>query len=172
MPEIPTETPDVAVLPALREPANQVSPKAPWLWAAGSLIPSALLVAGLIAAERFGFLDVPVWAWVLLVGADLAYAVAMPIVRYRVHRWESTETAVYTQTGWLSRERRIAPMSRVQTVDYQQTAVGRLLGLASVTVTTASAAGPLRIQGIAKDVADKLVEDLTHRAEAEHGDAT
>ena len=166
------ETPAAAENPALREPANQVSPKAPWLWAAGTLIPSALLVAGLVAAERFGLLDVPVWAWVLLVGTDLVYAVAMPVVRYRVHRWESTETAVYTQTGWLSRERRIAPMSRVQTVDYEQTAVGRLLGLASVTVTTASAAGPLRIQAIAKEVADQLVEDLTRRAEAEHGDAT
>ena len=158
--------------PALREPANQVSPKAPWLWAAGTLIPSVILVAGLVVAERFQLFDVPTWAWVLLVGSDLAYAVVMPIVRYRVHRWESTETAVYTQTGWLSRERRIAPMSRVQTVDYEQTAVGRLFGLASVTVTTASAAGPLRIQGIAKEVADQLVEDLTRRTEAEHGDAT
>ncbi len=164
-----TSTP---VNPALREPAHRVSPKAPWLWAAGTLIPSALLVAGLVAAERFGVLDVPVWGWVLLAVVDLGYAVVMPIVRYRVHRWESTDTAVYTQTGWLSRERRIAPMSRVQTVDHQQTAVGRLFGLASVTVTTASAAGPLQIQGITKEVADQLVEDLTRRAEAEQGDAT
>ena len=70
----------------------------------------------------------------------------MPRVRYRIHRWESTDTAVYTQTGWLSRERRIAPMSRVQTVDFEQGPIDRLLGLASVTVTTASAAGPLADQ--------------------------
>ena len=54
----------------------------------------------------------------------------MPRVRYRIHRWESTDTAVYTQTGWLSRERRIAPMSRVQTVDFEQGWIDRLLGLA------------------------------------------
>ena len=93
-------------------------------------------------------------------------------MRYRIHRWESTDTAVYTQTGWLARERRIAPMSRVQTVDFEQSAIGRLLGLATVTVTTASAAGPLRISGIDKHVADRLVDDLTRRTEAEAGDAT
>ena len=96
-------------------------------------------------AAVFDWFDVPLWVWPLYAVLAIAYVVAMPRVRYRVHRWESTETAVYTQTGWLSRERRIAPMSRVQTVDFEQSAIGRLLGLASVTVTTASAAGPLRI---------------------------
>jgi membrane protein YdbS with pleckstrin-like domain len=60
----------------------------------------------------------------------------------------------------------------VQTVDFEQSAVSRLLGLASVTVTTASAAGPLVIDGIDKAVADRLVDDLTRRTEAEAGDAT
>ena len=69
----------------------------------------------------------------------------MPQWRYLVHRWETTETAVYTQTGWWARERRIAPMSRVQTVDYAEGAIARLFGLATVTVTTASAAGALSI---------------------------
>jgi len=63
-------------------------------------------------------------------------------------------------------------MSRVQTVDFEQGPLDRLLGLASVTVTTASAAGPLKIIGIDKPVADKLVEELTRRTEAEAGDAT
>jgi len=96
----------------------------------------------------------------------------MPIYRYRVHRWETTATAVYTQTGCISRERRIAPMSRVQTVDLEQSAVGRILGLATVTVTTASAAGPLRIEGLDREVAERLGDDLTRRAEDEAGDAT
>ena len=96
----------------------------------------------------------------------------MPTYRYQVHRWESTDTAVYTQRGWLNRERRIAPMSRVQTVDLEQGALSRLLGLAQVTVTTASAAGPLRIEGLDRRVAEQLVEELTRRTEAEPGDAT
>jgi len=102
----------------------------------------------------------------------VAYVVAMPRWRYLVHRWEVTDTAVYTQTGWLTRERRIAPMSRIQTVDHVEGAISRLFGLATVTVTTASAAGALAILGLDKDVARALVDDLTVKADAVEGDAT
>ena len=159
-------------IPALRDPAHQVSPKAPVLWAVGAAVRVVVLLVLLVVAAVFDWIPVPVWVWPLYVVLAIAYVVAMPRIRYRVHRWESTDTAVYTQTGWLSRERRIAPMSRVQTVDFEQSAVGRVLGLASVTVTTASAAGPIVINAIDKDVADRLVADLTRRAEAEAGDAT
>ena len=78
----------------------------------------------------------------------LVYAAVVPQWRYLVHRWEVTDTAVYTQTGWWARERRIAPMSRIQTVDYAEGPIARLFGLATVTVTTASAAGALQIDGL------------------------
>jgi membrane protein YdbS with pleckstrin-like domain len=157
--------------PALRDPAHQVSAKAPVLWAIGAAFRCGFLLVALLVAAIF-WIDVPWWVWPPLVIASAAYVVIMPRVRYRIHRWESTDTAVYTQTGWLSRERRIAPMSRVQTVDFEQSPVARLFGLASVTVTTASAAGPLSITAIDKPVADRLVDDLTRRTEAEAGDAT
>ena len=80
-------------------------------------------------------------AWLVL---STAYVVGMPRWRYRVHRWEATEHAIYTQTGWLRQERRIAPLSRVQTIDLERGPIAQLFSLASVTVTTASAAGPLR----------------------------
>ncbi len=158
--------------PALRDPAHQVSAKAPMLWAVGAGVRCAIVLIALVVVQIMDWWDVPWWLWPLLVVASIAYVVAMPRVRYRIHRWESTDTAVYTQTGWLSRERRIAPMSRVQTVDFEQGPIDRLLGLASVTVTTASAAGPLTISAIDKPVADRLVDDLTRRTEAEAGDAT
>jgi membrane protein YdbS with pleckstrin-like domain len=157
---------------ALRDPAHQVSTRAPVVWAVGAALRSLVGLAVLVAAAVFGWFDVPVWAWPAYVALAAAYTIAMPRVRYRIHRWESTDTAVYTQTGWLSRERRIAPMSRVQTVDFEQGPIDRLLDLASVTVTTASAAGPLRISAIDKVVADRLVEDLTRRTESDPGDAT
>jgi len=157
--------------PALREPAHQVSARAPLLWAVEGVIRCVLSLAALLVVDLV-WLDLPWWVWPPLVVLAIAYVVVMPRVRYRIHRWESTDTAVYTQTGWLSRERRIAPMSRVQTVDFEQGPIDRLLGLASVTVTTASAAGPLRVSAIDKPVADRLVEDLTRRTEAEAGDAT
>jgi len=68
--------------------------------------------------------------------------------RFRIHRWEATEDAVYTSAGWLSQEWRVAPMSRIQTVDTVRGPLQQLLGLSTVTVTTASAAGPLQVKGI------------------------
>ena len=102
----------------------------------------------------------------------VAYVVVMPRWRYRVHRWEATEHAIYTQTGWLNQERRIAPLSRVQTVDLERGPVAQLFGLASVRVTTASAAGPVKIHGLDLPVALQLVDALTAAAVLEKGDAT
>jgi len=157
----------------LRDPTERVSPRAPVVWAAGAvvrgLVLGGLLFAGSVVAELF---TMSAWAWAAYAVVVIGYAVAMPLYRFRMHRWETTERAVYTQTGWLSRERRIAPMSRVQTVDLEQGVVARLVGLATVTVTTASAAGALRIEGLAVPVAHQLVSDLTRRADLETGDAT
>lgn len=161
-----------AAAPTLRDPANLVSARAPHLWRLGAAFRSALVAAAGVAATLLWEADIPAWAWALYGVAALTYTVGMPVVRYRVHRWETTETAVYTQSGWLARERRIAPMSRVQTVDFGQTAVSRAFGLATVKVTTASAAGPLLIEDLDTAVAQRLVEDLTRRAEADLGDAT
>jgi hypothetical protein len=63
-------------------------------------------------------------------------------------------------------------MSRIQTVDYSEGAIERLFDLASVTVTTASAAGALEISGLDREVARRLAEELTVQADAVPGDAT
>ena len=111
---------------------------------------------------------------VLVVTALLAtvHLTVMPRWRYRVHRWEVTDNAVYTQSGWLSQERRIAPISRVQTVDTERGPLEQLFRLANVTVTTASAAGPLRIHGLDRTIADGLVAHLTEVTSRSEGDAT
>ena len=41
-----------------------------------------------------------------------------------------------------------------------------------MTITTASAAGPLRIDGLDRDVALRLVDELTAKADLVEGDAT
>jgi uncharacterized protein len=120
----------------------------------------------------FDWYELRWWMPVLLGVVTLVAAVAIPQWRYAVHRWEVTDTAVYTQTGWWSRERRIAPMSRIQTVDYVEGAISRLFRLASVTATTASAAGALEIAGLDRDRARSLVDELTLKADAIPGDAT
>jgi membrane protein YdbS with pleckstrin-like domain len=98
--------------------------------------------------------------------------VIMPQWRYRVHRWETTAQAVYTQAGWLTQNRRIAPVSRIQTVDTERGPLEQLFGLTNITVTTASAAGPLKIDGLDHETAQRLVDELTTTTQATPGDAT
>jgi membrane protein YdbS with pleckstrin-like domain len=155
---------------SLRDPAHRVSPRARVMWTVSAGVEGAVALAVLLVAVLVW--EVPAWTLALLGAAVVTWTVVVPRWRFLVHRWETTGTAVYTQTGWWARERRIAPMSRIQTVDYAESAVARLFRLASVTVTTASAAGALRIDGLDRDVARRLVDDLTRQADAVGGDAT
>ena len=143
------------------------------MWTVETLVQAVVLtVVPVVLVGPMDLFDVPWWAWVLWGLVLAAYVAVVPSWRYLVHRWEVTDTAVYTQTGWWTRERRIAPMSRIQTVDHVEGAIARLFRLATVTVTTASAAGALEISGLDKDVARRLVDDLTVKADAVEGDAT
>jgi uncharacterized protein len=149
----------------LRAPLHSVSPRARWYWATRALLGWAMLlvVEGLAWAGNRD--SGPALVSLVAVTSVLAAAhlAVMPQWRYRVHRWEATEVAVYTQSGWFTQERRIAPVNRIQTVDTHRGPIEQLFGLANVTVTTASAAGPLHIRGLAAPTADSLVDELTNR---------
>lgn len=157
----------------MRAPQHRVSRKAIWWWtlraAASWLVPLVgLLVLSATAVAPGWF----IWIIVGVAVVGVLYTIAMPQWRYRVHRWEATPEAVYTLAGWLNREWRVAPVSRIQTVDTKRGPLEQLLGLATVTVTTASAAGPLHISGVDHDRAVRLVDELTARTQAAEGDAT
>ncbi|MDT4911752.1 MAG: uncharacterized protein QOC66_880 [Pseudonocardiales bacterium] len=158
----------------LRQPAHLVSRKARGYWTVRAL-PGWLLV-GVIETMILLDGDIPDSVRIALASVTIALAVAhlvvMPQWRYRVHRWEITETAVYTQSGWLKQERRIAPIARVQTVDTQRGPVEQIFRLANVTVTTASARGPIKIHALDRAVADSAVAWLTERAQLAGGDGT
>ena len=158
----------------LRAPTHQVSPRAIPYWTVSALIGDAFLVLGAVIAYVV-IPDVPGWVGFLVLALALAAAVhvlVMPRIRFQVHRWEVTETAVHTREGWIGRESRIAPISRVQTVDSRQGALMRMFGLASITVTTASAAGPITISCLDDHVARDVVAQLTAITAATEGDAT
>ncbi len=166
---------------ALREPAHQVSPRAVTYWRVSALIGAVIEVAIIMALYAFGvplvFDDQPRPWWttallVVVVVATLVHLLVMPPLRYRIHRWEITPTAIHTRAGWLSIDSRVAPLSRVQTVDSTQGALMRVFGLASLTVTTASAAGPISIDCLDREVARRLVHELTEITGASEGDAT
>ncbi len=143
------------------------------MWALTAAIEGLVVVAAVVVAGPVtDWLPLAWWVVALVVLVVAAYVAVVPRWRYAVHRWEITDTAVYTQTGWWARERRIAPMSRIQTVDHAEGAIARLFGLSTVTVTTASAAGALEIEGLDRARALVLVDELTLMADSVPGDAT
>ena len=60
----------------------------------------------------------------------------------------------------------------IQTVDTDRGPLEQLFRLSSVTVTTASAAGPIKIVGLDHELAADLVQRLTRTTQATAGDAT
>ncbi|MDL9936748.1 PH domain-containing protein [Gordonia sp. ABSL1-1] len=158
----------------LREPAHLVDSRARTLWRIPPLVVGIpIVVAAIVIAAVLADLRWPMVAVALLAAAACALgAGVVPQWRYRFHRWEVGEEAVYTQSGWFTRHRVIIPIARIQIVDTEAVPLDQLLGLATLTVTTASSAGTVRIVGLDAEVARRAAADLTARTQAHTGDAT
>ncbi|QUR68528.1 PH domain-containing protein [Mycobacterium spongiae] len=158
----------------LAEPAHPPSSNAPVMWALSAAVGWVIPVIAQLV--WWGVQPRPLWPHFVAAAVTAALMVAhigvVPVWRYRVHRWEISPQAVFTRTGWFVQERRIAPISRVQTVDTFRGPMDRLFGLANVTVTTASSAGAVQIEALDNDVADRVVAQLTDIAALRGEDAT
>lgn len=173
-PNLASTDTDAGTTARLRPPRHRVERRAVWLWT----LRAAANAVVLLGATGFAY-----WRWdaarpwliVPLVALAL-WAVAKVLVepwwRYAVHRWETTDEAVYGLSGWLVREWRVAPISRIQTVDAVRGPFEQLLGLSTLRVTTASSQGAIDIVGVDKDVAAATAEHLTAITEQTPGDAT
>ncbi|MFI8432244.1 PH domain-containing protein [Streptomyces sp. NPDC079020] len=158
----------------LRPPVNTLDGRAVGWWRAQWALLTAVPV---VVLGVLGALIEPARFWLLLPAGVLAVtgavcAVLLPLWWFRTHRWEVTEDAVYVRTGLLRQEWRIAPMSRIQTVDTVRGPLEQLYRLATVTVTTASAKGAVKIEGLDHEVAAELAERLTRITRDTPGDAT
>jgi uncharacterized protein len=167
-------TMELAGEPRLRPPRNPVDRRAVAWWRTTVALLVAVPVVVLVA---LGLLIPPARWWLLLPAAAVLVVgtpavLALPRWWFRTHRWEVTDAAVYTRSGYFWREWRVAPMSRIQTVDTQRGPLEQRFGLATVTVTTASAKGALKIEGLDHRVAADLAEQLTAATQATPGDAT
>lgn len=165
--------------PLLRPPRHRVDPRARAWWTrqalltlSGPLLLTALALAVLCVLFFPGALP---WLGPLLLAVlvlpALGYLLVMPRLRYTVHAWELGERAVYAAGGWLWQQRRIAPLSRVQTVDTVRGPLQRRYGLATVTVTTASTAGDIKIAGLSDADAEELSRRIGEAAQDVPGDA-
>jgi len=158
----------------LRPPRNALDRRAIawWRWQWALVFAPAVFVLALL-----GLLIPPAAVWLLVPAAVLAlsgaaWCAVLPRWWFGLHRWEVTETAVYVRSGFLWQEWRVAPLSRVQTVDTLRGPLQQRFGLATVTVTTASARGAVKLSGLDARVAADVAERLTERTDATPGDAT
>ena len=163
----------------VREPAWSMPRSAISLWVTESVISCLWLGAGLAAflllVPREVGGPVPFLRWALPVALAVYAVVAVgirPWVKHRVYRWEITADAAYTRSGWLTQTWTLVPISRIQTVDVTRGVLQQLFGLATVAVLTASSQGTVRIHHLEHDVAQRVADDLAHRAEAVRDEAT
>lgn len=167
----PDQSPPPVVV---RQPRQRIERRAVWWWMLKALLGPGIVFAALLIASAIWE---PARPW--LVGPIIAMGVVFlakfsvePWLRYRIHRWEIGEHATYALTGWFVREWRVAPTSRIQTVDAVRGPLEQMLGLSTLRVTTASSAGDITIGGLDRATADAAVEQLAAVAEVTPGDAT
>ena len=167
-------TPTSPVHPSLREPAHRVDPRAKTLWRIVPLIVAAPVAIGALIAAAFSgeFWWIPILTLAAAVLVLAFFVAVVPAWRYRFHRWEVSADAVYTQSGWFNRHAVIIPIARIQVVDTEAGPLEQLLKLATVTVTTASSAGTIRIAGLDAAAAAQVAADLTIATARHTGEAT
>jgi len=158
----------------LRTPQHRVERRAVAWWRLRALL-LALVATGGVGAVYGLVPSARGWLGPLLVVVavlSIAQLLIMPRWRYAVHRWETSDQAVFVATGWVVRYWRVAPISRIQTVDTKRGPLEQMLGLATVAVTTASARGTVYIVGLDEEVARRTAEELSTITQATPGDAT
>ena len=163
----------------VRKPAWSLSRSAIGLWVTEGIVSSlgiglaAALFTIFVPADAGG--PLPLLRWLVPIAAvlwALATIGVRPWFRFRVHRWEVTPDAVHTLTGWLTRTWTLVPISRIQTVDVTRNLLQQLFGLSTVAVLTASSQGTVRVWHLDADVAQRVADDLAHRAEQVRDQAT
>ena len=162
----------------VREPAWPLSPSPGWLGLTqgvlGTLVSGVLLTVRLVPLPTDGPRLSPLpWLGRVLLALYAVVAIGVrPWIRYRVHRWEVTDEAVYALTGWLTRTWTLVPIARIQTVDVTRGVLQQLYGLATVAVLTASSQGTVRVPHLPAEVAERVAADLARRAEQVRDEAT
>lgn len=151
---------------ALVSPTERPGDRARSLWRTNAILLWTVVAAVLAAFAYYVDWSPPVQVLAIVLGVFAVLDVTIaPEIRFRVHRYQVGELSVINRSGWLITQHRIAPLSRVQTVDVQRGPTAHLFGLATLAISTASSAGAIRIVALEADVAARLAEDLVRRAD-------
>ncbi len=163
----------------MREPACSLSRSAIVSWVTESVIEA--VVTGLVVGAFLIFVPatpgtpLPALHWIVPLVAGIYTVVAIgvrPWFKHRVYRWEITSDAAFTRTGWLTQTWTLVPISRIQTVDVTRGLLQQFFGLATVAVLSASSQGTVRIWHLEHGVAQRVADDLAHRAQQVRDQAT
>lgn len=155
---IPTRPPDDL------SAAQRLEPRVRWAWIGTGLIGvSPLVVVCLVLAivatvSDWGGVAVTVAA--LLVATTIVAAVVIgALVRYRSWSWSLTDEGLRLTHGVVRRVESTIPGFRVQQVDISRGPIERMVGLATLTLSTASSTSDGTLPGVDAD----RVEDLRRR---------
>ncbi|WP_326645864.1 PH domain-containing protein [Streptosporangium sp. NBC_01755] len=158
----------------LHPPRHRIEQRSILMWTLNALIwgifvVGALSVLYVLVPDTRPWLGPVIWIFSAIYAVNVA---VMPTWRYLVHRWEINDQAVYALNGWITREWRITPISRIQSVETRRGPLQSVLGLATLKVTTASREGGITIDGLDAGVAKECSRRLTEITQATPGDAT
>jgi uncharacterized protein len=109
----------------------------------------------------------PIPAWTVALPAAIVVALAvgpLQTLRWRRWSWRLTDRAVELRSGVVTRRHVVVPHFRVQQIDVLEGPIERLLGLATLRVTTASATGSVDLPGLSASVAPGVRGELLARA--------
>ena len=156
-----------APAPDLDDRERELEPRVVNVWRVGIGIAAAfLLLPPAVLAPIFG----GAWGFGVTVAAlalAVLWVVAWPRAQYRRWRWQLTDLALELRHGVVVRRHQAVPYFRIQQIDVAQGPIDRLLGLATLQVTTASASGSASLPGVPAAAAPGIrVALLTRAAEA------
>jgi uncharacterized protein len=150
--------------PGLDERERRLDPAAVTSWrisAALSLVP----LMSIATVLGFVFLDTAAWIVAAAALGLLAFVIGwLQQARYKRWRWQLTDLAVELRYGVLVHQQETVPYFRIQQIDIVQGPLDRLLDLATLQVTTASASGSATLPGIARGDAPAVRKELLARA--------
>jgi membrane protein YdbS with pleckstrin-like domain len=168
----PASAPGPPGTPPGADGPHRLDPRIVLVWRF-ALLPTVILPSTVLGGLLTRLLPVPGWSIAVPLAVLLGVVVGpLQTRRWLGWSWRLTDTAVELRSGVLTRRHVVVPHFRVQQIDVLEGPLERLLGLATLTVTTASAAGSVSLPGLAADAAPAVRAELlarAARADAEHG---
>ena len=155
---------EVAEAPGLDDRERTLAPAAITSWRISAALSLIMPVA---VTTTLGFVFVDHWGWAIFGGwlVLAAWLIGwLQPARYRRWRWQLTDQAVDLRHGVLIHQQETVPYFRIQQIDIVQGPLDRLLHLANLQVTTASASGSATLPGIPEDDAPQVRVELLARA--------